>query len=224
MKKLLALLVAAVVMLPGCGGEKTKPKAKKKTKVTAQVDIPVAEDTMKSFFDEDVNEFALLDEQESVEDLEKAQQELLSETEQAVADVLDDDFFWIDDIDVQEEDSFKKVYFEFDKSQVNEDQEEYIQHNIELAKRLMEEGANCTITIEGNACSSAGSRAYNLAISNNRAEAVAKRFVANGVPRQNIKVVGRGTDKPVLDEEGNPIAGDKDQQQPNRRVEIIVYS
>ncbi|MCK5632633.1 OmpA family protein, partial [bacterium] len=169
MKKYLSLFIAAILLLPACGWSsksKSSRKAKQKTEMqTAQVDIPVVSDEITSYFDEDVNEFELESVQAEMPDFEAIDE---SEIEQAALDSLDDDFFWIEESD-EKKDSFKNVYFDFDKEDVEKDQEEYISHNVEVAQKLIEEGENPTITIEGHACSSAGSRAYNLAISNNRA-------------------------------------------------------
>ncbi len=230
MNKSFLWVLAIVLALPGCFGKKDKKetrKGKKKTAMHVEVDIPVVDEEIKNYFDDDVDEFALLEDNEEDFDAETiADLDLdidLDALEQASADELDDDFFWVEDVD-EPEDSFKNLYFAFDKSDLKEDQEEYVAQNIEYAKELIERGESPTITIEGHSCSSAGSRSYNLAISNNRADVVASRFVADGIPRESIKIVGRGQDVPALDLDGNPIAGDSTQQWPNRRVEIKVYS
>ena len=228
MKKSFLWVLAVLLVLPGCFGGKDKKKTrkgKKKTELHAEVDIPVVDEEIKSYFDNDVDEFAEGDAEildiETVADLDLDME--IDALEQASADDLDDDFFWIEDID-EPKDSFKNVYFEFNKQDLKEDQEEYIAQNIEMAKDLIDQGESPMITVEGHACGSSGSRSYNLAISNNRAESVASRFVADGVPRECIKVVGRGQDVPAIGVDGNPVEGDRNQQWPNRRVEIKVYS
>lgn len=222
MKKICALGIVMLLSLPGCWGRKEDQKKNAKNKKVAfqsEVSIPVTED-ITSRYDDDVNEFALL-EDEAIDALWAKEE---AELETAQADTADqDDFFWVEDV-VEKEDSFKNVYFDFDAQGIREDQEEYISQNIEKAKRIIVAGDDPKIIIEGNACSSAGSRTYNIAKSNNRAQIVAERFIANGVPRENIKIVGRGSDNPSLDEAGNPIMGGKEDQWANRRVEIKVYA
>lgn len=220
MKKILSIMIVVLMALPGCWGKKDVKKTKpKKNQVTSNVDIPVVDEEIKSFFDEDVNEFALIDDLKD-SDFDFASDLEVSEIEKQIANEMESDFFWVEDTDG----TFKTVYFDFDKYDIKSDQEEYISANINLVKDMIEEGKNPQLTIEGNACSSSGSKTYNMAISNSRADIVAKRFVDAGIPAEIIKVVGRGSDNPELDKDGNPISGDKDQQWLNRRVEVRVYS
>ncbi len=218
MKKGLVLVLAALVVLPGCWGRKKDKqdtqKGKKNIELRAEVDMPVAGDEMNSYFDADANELTLLDDKDIAQELG------VEETEQAV--VAANDFDWAKE--EGSKDSFANVYFDFDADGIRQDQEAYIAQNIEHAKAILARGETPVITIEGNACSSAGSRGYNVAISNNRASVVADRFVACGVARDNIKILGRGSDNPVLDANGNPVSGDRSQQWPNRRVELKLYS
>jgi len=226
MKKALFLLLSTVVLLPGCGWNNKSKDSKKPTRKHKKVafedsvNIPICDEEIRSYFDDDVSEFVLEDDFDTTEDI-AAKDLNIDGIETAAADI-EDDFFWIEDIDTQE-DTFKNVYFEFDNSDVNNDQEEYVQHNIDIAQRIIKEGNLASITIEGHACSSAGSRNYNLAISNSRAEKVAHRFVECGIPQECVKIVGRGVDVPALNENGNPVTGDKNTQWANRRVEIKVY-
>ena len=81
-----------------------------------------------------------------------------------------------------------------------------------------------TIIIEGHACHSSGSSVYNLALSEKRAKAIADWFTSQSVPENNIKIVGRGFESPAI-VSGKTIEGDKQQQWPNRRVEVhVLYS
>lgn len=227
MKKLCVLTVVMLLSLPGCWGGKNKKKddSGKKMALRSEVDIPVVAEDIKSRFDDDVNEFALIDDEAIDADWER-EEDSSRALEAATADAVDqaDDFSWVVEDIVEEKDSFKTVYFGFDKQDITEDQEKYVGQNIEKAKQMIAAGGSPKITIEGNACSSAGSRTYNLAKSNNRAQVVADRFIANGVPRENISIVGRGQDNPSLNEEGDPLIGNREDQWPNRRVEIKVYA
>ena len=70
------------------------------------------------------------------------------------------------------------------------------------------------IVVEGHT-DSVGSDAYNDALSQRRADAVASALLARGVPGEDIRALGRGKSYPVATNETQ--AG----RQQNRRVEII---
>lgn len=61
-----------------------------------------------------------------------------------------------------------------------------------------------------------GDAAYNLNLSQERAQSVANVFTAEGVPAGRIEVIGRGEDQPIA---SNLTAEGKQQ---NRRVEIVI--
>lgn len=205
-------LLALLVSTPGCIGKKQKVNEKpKNTEVFAEVNIPVASDEVKNLFDEDIEEFVLIDNMGA--DVQKV----------ATKDSVPlDDFSWVEEATDNE---FKAVYFGFDRHEVAQDQGDSVQKDVELAKKMLARGEKPTIIIEGHSCHSAGSRTYNLALSEKRAKAIADRFVAAGVSREDIKIVARGADVPAHDKKGNVVTGDKEQQWPNRRSEIhVIYS
>ena len=240
MKKNIAIMLTlCLVFLGGCRKDDkkvAKDSKKRNVEVMEQVNIPIAGDEIKSYFDDsDVNlgEFVLLDDAES--DKESENKEVANSADviaKAVEekgidlsdDLDDDDFSWVQEIEEDDRD-FEIVYFDFNKHEVREDQQEKVENNSEVAKNLVEEGSDPKIIVEGHSCHSAGSRTYNLALSERRAKAVADRLVANGIPKENIKVVPRGQECPALDEVGNPVSGDKDEQALNRRAAVrVVYS
>ena len=208
-------LLVLLAGLPGCGGSKTasQPKAKKSTVMT-EINIPVAGESIKSFFDEDIEEFKLID------DTTKTAQSNAG----AAIDANNDDFSWVADLD-GESNSFKTVYFDFNHYGVRPDQKPAVEFDIEVAKKMLAAGEKPTIVIEGNACHSAGSRTYNLALSEKRAKLLADKFVNAGIPRENIKIVPRGSEVPAHDKNGQPVTGSREQQWPNRRDEVhVIYS
>ena len=208
---LLVLLISA----PGCwGGKKQRVETKPKdsTEVFSEINIPVAGDSVKSFFDEDIEEFAVIDNPEAAVETVAQDQKI----------EVSDDFSWVEEANADE---FKTVYFGFDRYEVGRDQENAIERDIELVKNLIAQGEIPTVVIEGHSCHSAGSKTYNLALSEKRAKVLADRLVAAGVARENIKVVARGSEVPVRDKAGSVVTGDKDQQWQNRRDEIhVIYS
>ena len=158
--------------------------------------VATADDSVRSFFDQDIKEFVALDGEGS---------------EAGSAS----DFAWVDANDS----AFKTVYFDFDKHTVRTDQKEAVAYDISQTRKTLQEATKnnqkTTVVVEGHACHSAGSAAYNLALSEKRAKAVANQLTAAGLPKDTIKVVGRGQDVPVCD-------GTREQQWKNRRVEFHV--
>ena len=82
---------------------------------------------------------------------------------------------------------------------------------------LVKRNPNATFVIEGHT-DATGSDDYNLDLSKRRAESVKQWLVANmGIAPERIETVGLGSTKLI-------VPGDKgiDEQQPNRRVEIVI--
>lgn len=113
-----------------------------------------------------------------------------------------------------ENNAFKNIYFDYDQYKVKEDQQAMLTYNLEKAKEMT--AKNYTLIIEGHACDSAGTSQYNMILSEDRAKNVARYFINNGVKESNIQVVGFGCQMRLVEN------GDKNQQAPNRRVEIKV--
>jgi peptidoglycan-associated lipoprotein len=203
-KRQFALLLFAIAFLSGCGKKKNSNSIQMAKNSFSRVDIPMsgdqvvpADDTVRSFFDQDIKEFVALDDQDNESG-------------------SDHDFAWVDGDKADE--GFKTVYFDFNRHGVRTDQKEAVQYDVaQVQKTLQETKSNqkVSIVVEGHACHSAGSAAYNLALSEKRAKTVANQLTAAGLPKENIKVVGRGQDIPVA-------YGNREQQWKNRRVELHV--
>ncbi|MBI2352847.1 OmpA family protein [Candidatus Dependentiae bacterium] len=109
---------------------------------------------------------------------------------------------------------FKRLFFLFDKYSLQPDQLKNLKYDIKQAKKMIEQGK--MIVIEGHACHSAGSAAYNLALSEKRARYVAKQFADAGIDSKNIKIAPRGQEMPLKK------GGNREEQAVNRRVEIFA--
>ncbi len=244
MNKGIIFSLAMLLSLPGCMGRK-KPKEKNKMQQTAMnrevdvfssVDIPLAQDMpneqeethvalnnsdeVRSFFDEEIGEF------ESEEDLSLAMNE--EEGVEARETQALEKFAWVDAAAKEGDEEFKAIYFSWDSDDVRTEEKESISYDIgqtkEELKVAQKTGINPTVVIEGHACHAAGSPAYNLALSEKRAKKIADRFVDAGIDRTNIKIVGRGQDVPAI-VNGEKITGSREEQWPNRRVEVrVIYS
>ena len=84
------------------------------------------------------------------------------------------------------------VYFEFDKSSLTS---KSIQ-TLKSAVNALNENSSINITLSGHA-DERGTREYNLALGQRRAEAVSDYFVLNGISKNRITVKSFGEEKPV---------------------------
>ena len=87
--------------------------------------------------------------------------------------------------------SQRSVYFDFDKSAIKPDQVGTITDNAKVATTF----SNDYVTLQGN-CDERGSREYNLALGQRRADTVKQRLVLLGVPDGRIETISFGKEKP----------------------------
>ena len=102
-----------------------------------------------------------------------------------------------------------RVFFGYDSSDLDSDALELLQDQVAWLKQ----NSNVTVTIEGH-CDERGTREYNLALGQRRAESVANYLVANGINRNRLLTKSYGEERP-LSLGSNDVAWSK-----NRRVEI----
>jgi peptidoglycan-associated lipoprotein len=86
-----------------------------------------------------------------------------------------------------------RVYFDFDQSTVREDGRQTLNKQAEWLKKY----TNYPITIEGK-CDERGTREYNLALGERRANAVKQYLVAQGLPAQRINTISYGKERPEV--------------------------
>jgi len=101
------------------------------------------------------------------------------------------------------------VYFEFDKSSLTS---KSIQ-TLKSAVDALNKNPSIKITLSGHA-DERGTREYNLALGQRRAETVSDYFVLNGINKSRISVKSYGEEKPVA------YGQDEVSFSKNRRVEI----
>lgn len=195
----------ALVLLVGVAGCGKKNKKATNKAVSSHVDIPTADEGIRTFFDEEIGEFALADEKNN-------------------DDVARDTDFAFEDNDQKQ---FKAVYFAFDDYNIKKDQETTVAYDLDKIKESLKEvskkGEQPLVIVEGHACHSAGSAVYNLALSEKRAKVLSDKLVAQGIQKENIKIVGRGQEMPAMIN-GKTVTGDRNAQWPNRRDEIRVMA
>jgi peptidoglycan-associated lipoprotein len=108
--------------------------------------------------------------------------------------------------------SKRSVYFGYDSVSV---EGEYSQV-VEAHAKFLLDHPQVRVRLEGN-CDVRGSREYNLALGQKRADSVKRAFALLGVPSAQIESVSFGEEKPRMLGDG------EDAHQENRRVDI-VYS
>ena len=104
----------------------------------------------------------------------------------------------------------RSVYYEFDQSNVKTDYRSLV----EAHARYLREHPGATITIEGN-CDERGSREYNLALGQRRADGVKSMMTVLGVPDRQVETVSYGEEKPKA--QGHS----EDAWSQNRRSDIV---
>ncbi|MBD3232056.1 OmpA family protein [Candidatus Dependentiae bacterium] len=238
-KNLSLLLLALFFLLPSCGKKKVCKLDNKKTAMTDSESninlasktesIPTVKEEVEDFFDDgSISEFAMTENDEFAEDKEElenlfAEEEKPVETASATSNELSENteaLTWTQEDEAEEEAGiFKTVYFDINKNDVRQDQKESIQENIQTAKEIVDKGKN--IVIQGHCCQ-LGPDAYNLTLSEKRANAIKKEMVKNGIPEDKIKTIGCGKEMPVVWSD-SPTKQEKVKElAPNRRSEILV--
>lgn len=191
MNRIVCLLVAGLLVAPGCLRRSKKTDAGSKRSTYEKTGS-------KSVFDEDVESFIL----------DEDQNPFAPQNGDSVR-LIDDSGIWNPE---QRQGSFETIYYDFDRHDIRQDQKNVINRNLNRINGAIANGA--TIIIEGHACTAGGSAQYNMTLSEHRARSVKKHLVKQGVPAGKLKVVGRGSELCRV------IGGNQEQQAPNRRVEF----
>lgn len=105
------------------------------------------------------------------------------------------------------------VYFATDQSQLETEGLKVLERQAQWLKRYPDVG----VTIEGH-CDERGTREYNLALGNRRAEEVKQILVAQGVAPQRIATISYGKEHPAV------LGSDEAAWAQNRRAVTVVTS
>lgn len=100
-----------------------------------------------------------------------------------------------------------RIFFDTDGSTVREDGRQTLNRQAEWLKKY----TNYQITIEGH-CDERGTREYNLALGERRANAARQYLIAQGIPAARIKTVSYGKERP------DPVGSDEAAWSRNRRA------
>jgi len=112
--------------------------------------------------------------------------------------------------DMQQLLNTNKVYFEFDSSAVDQESRRVI----EAHSQFLIENPDVNVVLEGHA-DERGTREYNLALGERRANSVAEIMVAYGVAPGRIQTISYGEERPAA------LGSDESAWQLNRRVVIL---
>jgi peptidoglycan-associated lipoprotein len=104
-----------------------------------------------------------------------------------------------------------EAYFEFDKSEIREQDRAVLSKNADALKRF----DFLRVTVEGH-CDERGTVEYNLALGERRAKAAHDYLVSLGVPADRLKVVSYGKEVPACTQSS------EDCWQKNRRAHFTV--
>jgi len=86
-----------------------------------------------------------------------------------------------------------RVFFDYDQSDIKSEGQEILRRQSEWLRRY----PNVSVTIEGH-CDERGTREYNLALGERRAQAVKNVLVALGIPSGRISTISYGKERPEI--------------------------
>lgn len=118
-------------------------------------------------------------------------------------------------INISSSETLRNIYFDFDKSALDAEDEARLQH----VKEVLSHRSNYSLTIGGHA-DDRGQENYNMRLSKRRSAAVSKYLISQGIPQSRIILRAFGELYPVVEcPDGD--CSEKDHQL-NRRVEFVL--
>jgi outer membrane protein OmpA-like peptidoglycan-associated protein len=219
-KKEITIPLILLLSLAGCKDTKKQKKSHKTDKTALTLPKPdgrsaseVGNNDILSFFDENVDSYAFDNDDVDIMVADDKSSAWVSEDNQGAIS-------WIES--AYEKNGLQTIYFGFNKYGVTKDQRTVVEADAKAVKEILKNlDTDSLIVIEGHACSSAGTPGYNVQLSEKRADYVSNLLRMHGVEASRIKVVGRGQEMPAI-VDGEPVKGSREEQWPNRRVEIRV--
>lgn len=113
------------------------------------------------------------------------------------------------DVNVEPE---HRIRFDFDSARINEETARVLAHNAAWIRAKLLSG---TITIEGH-CDERGTREYNLALGQQRADAVRQFLISQGLDARQLESVSYGKERPLV------WGHDERSWRENRRAELVL--
>lgn len=224
MQKTLVLLLSGSLLIVGCGkkGENVSKKSKNKQVASLTGDVPLLMENQ-SLLDADVDqEFAFVDADELFEEDGKAVAVSDKQSKKNYTISLDkegkSDQQLAANLDL-DEDAFNRVQFDFNQNNIRKDQTTSVKKDIQLAKKAVAAGKE--VVVAGHTCQ-IGSAAYNVALSQRRADAVKKEMIKEGISADKVKTLGLGYESPLVWSDSTDRAEKIKDLAPNRRAEVNV--
>jgi peptidoglycan-associated lipoprotein len=104
-----------------------------------------------------------------------------------------------------------RVFFAFDRSDISPEARQILTRQADWLRRY----PNVTVTIEGH-CDERGTREYNLALGERRAQAVKNVLVASGISTSRISTISYGKERPAV------VGSSEEAYAQNRRAVTVV--
>jgi peptidoglycan-associated lipoprotein len=104
-----------------------------------------------------------------------------------------------------------RVFFAFDRSDISPEARQILSRQADWLRRY----PNVTVTIEGH-CDEQGTREYNLALGERRAQAVKNVLVASGISASRISTISYGKERPAV------VGSSEESYAQNRRGVTVV--
>ena len=104
-----------------------------------------------------------------------------------------------------------RVFFAFDRSDITPEAQQILARQADWLRRY----PNVTVSIEGH-CDERGTREYNLALGERRAQAVKNVLVATGIPAGRISTISYGKERPAV------VGSSEEAYAQNRRAVTVV--
>ena len=104
-----------------------------------------------------------------------------------------------------------RIFFAFDRSDISPEAREILSRQADWLRRY----PNVTVTIEGH-CDERGTREYNLALGERRAQAAKNVLVASGIPASRISTISYGKERPAV------VGSTEEAYAQNRRAVTVV--
>ncbi|MGB5276545.1 MAG: peptidoglycan-associated lipoprotein Pal [Gammaproteobacteria bacterium] len=106
--------------------------------------------------------------------------------------------------------SIKTIYFAYDSSELSEEDVEVIKHH----GKYLALHADMSLRLEGHT-DERGTREYNIALADRRAQAVKKLLLFQGAGASQVTIISYGEEKPAA------LGHDEDAWRLNRRAELV---
>jgi peptidoglycan-associated lipoprotein len=104
-----------------------------------------------------------------------------------------------------------RVFFAFDRSDISPEARQIVTRQADWLRRY----PNVTVTIEGH-CDERGTREYNLALGERRAQAVKNVLVASGISASRMSTISYGKERPAV------VGSSDESYAQNRRAVTVV--